>query len=153
MIKLTINNLRIFKFTLDFQMDELDTLSEPDIPYPYEMIWRFNKERVNSFLPKSFVQNKLWFSTFCSFDILYWKWLRYSIHYSDTFSCIGCVKWKQSKYTFLWIGNYIWILDDVKSWYIYDRISLLFLLLTDFFFSVSFVSCENVFHSNGGYTV
>ena len=40
-------------------MDELDTLSEPDIPYPYEMIWRFNKERVNSFLPKSFVQNKL----------------------------------------------------------------------------------------------
>ncbi|XP_022343166.2 1-deoxyxylulose-5-phosphate synthase YajO-like [Crassostrea virginica] len=41
------------------QMDELDTLSEPDIPYPYEMIWRFNKERVNSFLPKSFVQNQL----------------------------------------------------------------------------------------------
>ena len=73
MIKLTINNLRNLKFTLDFQMDELDTLSEPDIPYPYEMIWRFNKERVNSFLPKSFVQNKLWFSTFCSYDILYWK--------------------------------------------------------------------------------
>lgn len=39
-------------------MEELDTASQPDIPYPYEMVWRLNKPRVNTFYPTSFVENK-----------------------------------------------------------------------------------------------
>ncbi|XP_052705366.1 1-deoxyxylulose-5-phosphate synthase YajO-like isoform X2 [Crassostrea angulata] len=41
------------------QMDEIDSLSQPDIPYPYEMSWRFNKIRINPFFPQAYVQNKL----------------------------------------------------------------------------------------------
>lgn len=39
-------------------MDEIDSLSQPDIPYPYEMSWRFNKIRINPFFPQAYVQNK-----------------------------------------------------------------------------------------------
>lgn len=42
-----------------WQMDEIDSLSQPDIPYPYEMSWRFNKIRINPFFPQAYVQNKL----------------------------------------------------------------------------------------------
>ncbi|KAJ8310877.1 hypothetical protein KUTeg_012742, partial [Tegillarca granosa] len=39
------------------EMAELDTASQPHIPYPYEMIWRLNEPRVNTFYPPSFVEN------------------------------------------------------------------------------------------------
>lgn len=41
------------------QMEELDTLSNPGLPYPYEMIRRLNAQSVNSFIPKPDVKNSL----------------------------------------------------------------------------------------------
>jgi hypothetical protein len=38
-------------------MEELDTLSKPEIPYPYELMWRMNANRVNPYHPAPFVQN------------------------------------------------------------------------------------------------
>ncbi|XP_061180122.1 1-deoxyxylulose-5-phosphate synthase YajO-like [Saccostrea echinata] len=40
------------------EMDELDTLSKPETPYPYEMVYRSNINRKNSFYPYPFVENK-----------------------------------------------------------------------------------------------
>lgn len=39
------------------QMEELDNLSQTDIPYPYEMILRIGKDRDNPFYPQPFVKN------------------------------------------------------------------------------------------------
>jgi len=40
------DNLAASKWTLTKEeMDSLDELSAPDIPYPYEMIWRCNKSK------------------------------------------------------------------------------------------------------------
>ncbi|XP_056005152.1 1-deoxyxylulose-5-phosphate synthase YajO-like [Ostrea edulis] len=39
------------------QMDELDALSRPETPYPYEMSWSFNSGRVNPYHLFPFVQN------------------------------------------------------------------------------------------------
>jgi len=39
----------------DEEMAELDTASKPDIPYPYEMIWRANGDRDNSWNPLPYV--------------------------------------------------------------------------------------------------
>lgn len=39
-------------------MEELDSLSNPGTPYPYEMIWRMNAIRVNSFNHKFRVKCK-----------------------------------------------------------------------------------------------
>ncbi|XP_062584729.1 1-deoxyxylulose-5-phosphate synthase YajO-like [Saccostrea cucullata] len=41
------------------EMEELDTLSKPETPYPYEMLYRLNINRVNSFYPRPYVENKL----------------------------------------------------------------------------------------------
>lgn len=40
-------------------MEELDSLSNPGTPYPYEMIWRMNAKRVNSFNPQPTVTNSV----------------------------------------------------------------------------------------------
>ncbi|CAG2206069.1 unnamed protein product [Mytilus edulis] len=40
------------------EMEKLDQISIPDIPYPYEMSWRSNATRVNRYNPRPFVANK-----------------------------------------------------------------------------------------------
>lgn len=38
-------------------MKELDDVSNPDRPYPYEMVLRINQDRLNKFLPSEEVQS------------------------------------------------------------------------------------------------
>ncbi|XP_052057640.1 1-deoxyxylulose-5-phosphate synthase YajO-like [Mytilus californianus] len=39
------------------EMEKLDQVSIPDIPYPYEMSWRCNSARVNRYNPRPFIAN------------------------------------------------------------------------------------------------
>lgn len=39
------------------QMDRLDAVSKPDVPYPYEMSLRVNLNRVNRYNPQPLVKN------------------------------------------------------------------------------------------------
>ena len=38
-------------------MEELDKLSKPAMPYPYEMIMRIGVDRSNPYYPQPFVEN------------------------------------------------------------------------------------------------
>ncbi|XP_041347689.1 1-deoxyxylulose-5-phosphate synthase YajO-like [Gigantopelta aegis] len=39
------------------EMTQLDQASQPEVPYPYEMVWRLNKDRCNTFVPSFYVGN------------------------------------------------------------------------------------------------
>jgi hypothetical protein len=49
--------VRTDMYAIYFQMEKLDEASNPDVPYPYDLIAKANAARVNRYLPQPIVSN------------------------------------------------------------------------------------------------